>query len=89
MHRQRKCQTNEIPAYVFKGENFRLNIVKGKKLWEVNKSQSEDIFPQKKKKVLDNHKDHDSRKTAVLKSLGMKDQYKWCETCNLHEEKEK
>jgi len=38
MHRQSKCQTNEIPAYVFKGKNFRQNIVKGKKLREVNES---------------------------------------------------
>lgn len=53
MHRQSKCQTNEIPAYVFKGEVFRLNIInrgQGGKLQEVNKSLSENIFLQKLRK---------------------------------------
>lgn len=86
MHRQSKCQTNEIPAYAFKGENFRPSIAKGTKLREANKSQIEDIFPKKYKKVPDNHKYHDSRK-ALLKGLGMKAQSEWCKTHNLPEGK--
>lgn len=47
MHKQSKCQTNEIPAYAFEGENFRPSRAKATKLPEVNKSQRENIVPQK------------------------------------------